>query len=468
MDVENAQRAQDVGHAQGAQGAQGVGDPAEAWQEHWSRPEDALARAVEVLRAPRPDVVPRLSEAIRTLVPHTAIAHLSGVCTYSPANAHGPQELVASLTGLELSGLAERAAGTTSAGRPWQGEAELAGRTRPVVVIAAPADDKEVLLVLVRSDAAPVPAGALAVLQQLCELVIAHSEHRATDAAPTQAVISRTAAVTRARTIAEFTGTHSAALTAVLAPLRSADLDDAAARRAATDLAVTALLDLRRAADLDRVLSEEPADAAFARLARELRPLLRHTGVRLDLAPPSDTTRSIPADTAHTARAAVQCAVMLMMEQEKPERLHLSWQFTADGALRTVVRDDGLGLLATDALAVHRTADRITALGGRYQVESVPNWGTTVTVELPLGLPSPAAVTDPLDGLQPRELEVLDQLAQGRRNRDIAAALHISESTVKFHVANILAKLGVGSRGEAAALAHRAGMPGGTRLHVAS
>ncbi|MFJ7244060.1 LuxR C-terminal-related transcriptional regulator [Kitasatospora sp. NPDC098652] len=442
--------------------------PAEAWREHWGRPEDALARAVEVLRAPRPEVVPRLSEVVRTLVPHTAIAHLSSVCTYSPANAHGPRELVGSLSGLELARLAERAAGSTSAGRPWQGEAELAGRTRPVVVVAAPAEDKEVLLVLVRSDAAPVPAGALAVLQQVCELVIAHSEHRATDAAPSQAAISRTAAATRARTIAEFTGTHSAALTAVLAPLRSADLDDRAARRAATDLAVTALLDLRRAADLDRVLSEEPADAAFARLARELRPLLRHTGVRLDLAPPSDATRSIPADTARAARAAVQCAVMLMVEQEKPGRLHLSWQFTADGALRAVVRDDGLGLLAADALTVHRTADRITALGGRYQVESVPNWGTTVTVELPLGLPSPTAVTDPLDGLQPRELEVLDQLAQGRRNRDIAAELHISESTVKFHVANILAKLGVGSRGEAAALAHRAGMPGGARLHVAS
>ncbi|MBD0696119.1 hypothetical protein BG452_23135 [Streptomyces sp. CBMA123] len=427
-----------------------------------------MARAVEVLRAPRPELVPRLSEVLGTLVPHTAIAHLSGVCTYAPAHTHGPREVTEGVTGLELSRLADRAAATTSTGRPWQGEAELAGRTRPVVAVAAPGDDKGVLLVLVRADARPVAPGALAVLQQLCELVIAHSAHRATDAAPTNAMISRTAADTRARAIAEFTGTHSAALTAVLAPLRSADLDDTAARRAATELAVTALLDLRRAADLDRALSEEPADAAFARLARELRPLLRHTRVRLDLAPPSDATRSVPADTAHTARDAVRVAVMLMLEQEKPTKLHLGWQFTADGALRAVVRDDGLGLLAADALAVHRTADRIAALGGHYGVESVPGWGTTVTVDLPLGLPAAAAATDPLDGLQPRELEVLDQLAQGRRNRDIAEALHISESTVKFHVANILAKLGVSSRGEAAALAHRAGMPGTARLHVAS
>ncbi|MBV2156430.1 LuxR C-terminal-related transcriptional regulator [Kitasatospora sp. SUK 42] len=158
-----------------------------------------------------------------------------------------------------------------------------------------------------------------------------------------------------------------------------------------------------------------------------------------------------------------------MLEQEKPTRLHVSWSFAADGLLRAVVRGDGLGLLTADALTVHRTADRVAVLGGHYTVEAVPGWGTTVTVDLPLALPEPAAPeTDPLDGLQPRELEVLDQLARGRRNRDIAAALHISESTVKFHVANILAKLDVSSRGEAAALAHRAGLPRPERLHVAS
>ncbi|MET8624034.1 response regulator transcription factor [Kitasatospora sp. NPDC004669] len=441
----------------------------DTWQEHWGRPEDALARAVEVLRAPRPDVLPRLSEVVGTLVPHAAIAHLSGICTYSPTHSYGPPELTEGISGLELAQLADRAAATTATGRPWQGEAELAGHTRPVVVVsAAPGDGKGAVLVLVRATAEPVAPGALAVLQQLCDLVIAHSDHRATDAAPSVAAVSRAAANARARAIAEFTGTHSAALSTILAPLRSADLDDAAARRAATELAVTALLDLRRGADLDRALSEEPADAAFARLARELRPLLRHARARLDLAPPAEAARSIPADTVHTARDAVRVAVLLMLEQDKPSRLHVSWQFTGDGSLRAVVRDDGLGLLAADALAVHRTADRIAALGGRHTVEAVPGWGTTVTVDLPLALPSPATVTDPLDGLQPRELEVLDQLAQGRRNRDIAAALHISESTVKFHVANILAKLGVSSRGEAAALAHRAGLPGAPRLHVAS
>ncbi|MFF4920069.1 LuxR C-terminal-related transcriptional regulator [Kitasatospora sp. NPDC001261] len=440
------------------------------WRDRWGRPEDALARAVEVLRAPRPDLLLRLSDVLGTLVPHTALAQLSGVCTFNPSHSYGPPELTAAISTLDLSRLAEQAAATTSAGRPWQGEAELAGQSRPVVVVTTtPGNDSGAVLVLVRAGTEPVAPGALAVLQQLWDLVIAHSDHRATDAAPTQTAASRASANARARAIAEFTGTHSAALTAILAPLRSTGLDDATARRNATELAVTALLDLRQGAELDRTLSEEPADAAFARLVRELRPLLRHTRVHLDVAPPPEADRSVPADAAHTARDAVRVAVLLMLEQEKPTRLHVSWQLTADGQLRAVVRGDGLGLLTADALTVHRTADRITALGGRHGVEAVPGWGTTVTVDLPLALPEPVLATDPLDGLQPRELEVLDQLARGRRNRDIAAALHISESTVKFHVANILAKLDVSSRGEAAALAHRAGLPRGpVGLHAAS
>ncbi|RAY15520.1 helix-turn-helix transcriptional regulator [Actinomadura craniellae] len=58
-------------------------------------------------------------------------------------------------------------------------------------------------------------------------------------------------------------------------------------------------------------------------------------------------------------------------------------------------------------------------------------------------------------GLTPRELEVLRLVAEGRANREIAAALFISAKTVSVHVSNMLAKLGVASRGEAAATAHR-------------
>jgi DNA-binding NarL/FixJ family response regulator len=60
-----------------------------------------------------------------------------------------------------------------------------------------------------------------------------------------------------------------------------------------------------------------------------------------------------------------------------------------------------------------------------------------------------------LDALTGREREVLAELAQGRSNREIARALHVSEKTVKAHVSSVLAKLGVQDRTQAALLAVR-------------
>jgi DNA-binding CsgD family transcriptional regulator len=61
-------------------------------------------------------------------------------------------------------------------------------------------------------------------------------------------------------------------------------------------------------------------------------------------------------------------------------------------------------------------------------------------------------------GLTKRESEVLGLVAEGKSNRQIAAALCMSEKTASVHVSRILTKLAVSSRGEAAALAHRLGL----------
>jgi ATP/maltotriose-dependent transcriptional regulator MalT len=71
--------------------------------------------------------------------------------------------------------------------------------------------------------------------------------------------------------------------------------------------------------------------------------------------------------------------------------------------------------------------------------------------------PAPAAGHSMAD-LTARELEVLRLVAAGRSNGEIGAALFISTKTASVHVSNILAKLGVSSRGEAAAVAHRTGL----------
>lgn len=61
-------------------------------------------------------------------------------------------------------------------------------------------------------------------------------------------------------------------------------------------------------------------------------------------------------------------------------------------------------------------------------------------------------------GLTPREREVLDHLALGHTNRQIAEDLFISIKTAGVHVSHILGKLGVSTRGEAAAVARRLGL----------
>jgi DNA-binding CsgD family transcriptional regulator/tetratricopeptide (TPR) repeat protein len=73
---------------------------------------------------------------------------------------------------------------------------------------------------------------------------------------------------------------------------------------------------------------------------------------------------------------------------------------------------------------------------------------------------SPSA--DPF-GLSPRETEVLAVLAEGRSNREIAQRLFISERTVAVHVGNILSKLGVAGRVEAATVALRLGLVAGPK-----
>jgi DNA-binding NarL/FixJ family response regulator len=76
----------------------------------------------------------------------------------------------------------------------------------------------------------------------------------------------------------------------------------------------------------------------------------------------------------------------------------------------------------------------------------------------PLDDPSTADSERIDEPLTPREIDVLQLLADGLPNKSIAARLEVSDQTVKFHVASILAKLGATNRTEAVRLALRRGL----------
>jgi DNA-binding NarL/FixJ family response regulator len=82
-----------------------------------------------------------------------------------------------------------------------------------------------------------------------------------------------------------------------------------------------------------------------------------------------------------------------------------------------------------------------------------------VEVLLP-ALPTPIRPSAPPvnQSLTPREIEVLEMLAEGLGNKAIARRLSISEHTVKFHISSIFSKLNVSSRTEAVTLGARLGM----------
>ena len=118
------------------------------------------------------------------------------------------------------------------------------------------------------------------------------------------------------------------------------------------------------------------------------------------------------------------------------------------------------------ALPLRRAWETARALGARPLLAEVDMLSRrariTLAPEPESGDDGKSAVAQPTAadelGLTPREREVLALVAEGRTNRQIAQALFISDKTASVHVSNILAKLGVANRAEAAATVHRLGL----------
>ena len=411
-------------------------------------PVSDLAALREVIDGPLHDIARRLSRYLAERWPHTALVVFTRECTGRPRKVAGATEMVNKVTIGEL----EELKSAVARGRAVSTTASIAGAARTVWVVRDVADTLLVLIPRPSRRRFPEPA----LLSAIFGLVATSISQQVAQASPDYLAESRAASSERERTIAELAAAHEAALVAILTTLRSTGLDDSRARVSAADSASAALLALRSAQKSDRALSEEPAPAAFTRLRKDIRQMLRHHEAPIEFVAPSGTGRPLPGEVAHAARAMTRTAVLAFTAQPSLARLRIAWR--GDGAALVVdVRDQGPGEL--DAGALRRELQgRARALGATVDIDAAPGWGSRVTIGMPLDPPAGSSGRTRLTNLNRREHEVLTLLAQGKRNKAIAAELGVTESTVKFHVTGVLQKLEVSSRGEAAALALSTGI----------
>jgi DNA-binding NarL/FixJ family response regulator len=404
--------------------------------------------------APLTHIAERLREAALPYVGSSALVIFTEDCTGRPQKKAGEEGIISRVSIAEL----DRLRATLRDDSPWFGSAEIAGHARPV--LAMKYGPSRALLVMTD----PVPAGgepgrgqAVDLMRFLWRLAAARIQEKVADAPPSYLLESRAASAERVRVTADLVDQHSTTLETLLAALRSSALDDAAARKTVTDLTAKALVGLRTLSDRTAELVEEPVATAFRRLREDLRPLTRFSGIDVQFIEPPLNGRALPGEVAHAARAIVRGLVLAMTEQPEARRVRVQWDCDGENLLINV-RDDGAGALATDSPSIGRLDRRVQAVAGQMQIDVMPGWGADISVTLPLD--APAAPAGELEewNLAPRELEVLQHLAAGQRNRSIASALNISENTVKFHVRNLFKKLDVSSRTEAIALAHSNGL----------
>jgi DNA-binding NarL/FixJ family response regulator len=131
----------------------------------------------------------------------------------------------------------------------------------------------------------------------------------------------------------------------------------------------------------------------------------------------------------------------------------------AHALMRSAQADCATGRRDAAAPALEEAARLAAALGAAPLLDEVRAVARRARLPLADGeMAAPRAGIEAF-GLTQREREVLELLADGRSNQQIAEELFITRKTASVHVSNILGKLGVASRGEATAMAHRLRAP---------
>ncbi len=188
--------------------------------------------------------------------------------------------------------------------------------------------------------------------------------------------------------------------------------------------------------DID-VVAEAGDGAAAVAAVRRHEPHVALLDIRMPLMDGIEACRAITAASA--------CRTVMLTTFDSDEYLHEALHAGASGFLLKDVRRDDL---------VH--AVRVVAAGDSLLAPAVTRrLIEEYTRASSRARPAPSAR---LDALTARERETLLQLARGLSNAEIAAALVVSEHTVKTHVGNVLAKLGLRDRVQAVVCAYETGL----------
>jgi DNA-binding CsgD family transcriptional regulator len=403
-----------------------------------------LEELARCLAAPLAEVALSTSELLAPHVSHVALFILSVEDFGHPRKLAGNSAVTAKVT-LDDLGSVRR---VVAPGDHVRFDMQLGDETRSVLAVVA---QTNAVLVVVDPG-----FGDDQLIACLWEIVAVHMQHQANEASPAYLMDSRALSSVRAQAVTDLADRQTTALESLLAVLRSTNLDDRAARQAATGLATEAAVWLRSATDRVLTFTEEPVTLAFDRLRQGLRPLLKYRDVEVQFVEPPVDGRPLPTEVAHGGRAVVRDAILALVDQIGVARIRVQWD--CDGKnLLIDVRDDGPGELSLDSPQLQPLRQRVIALNGELSLAGTVGWGTEMSVVMPLDPPPLRQDRSRLASLSVREHEVVACVVAGLGNREIADELGISENTVKYHLAKIFRKLGVTSRAALVTLALQLG-----------
>jgi DNA-binding NarL/FixJ family response regulator len=172
------------------------------------------------------------------------------------------------------------------------------------------------------------------------------------------------------------------------------------------------------------------------RLARRLRPDVGLFDIRMPLMDGIEATRRLAGPDV-----ADPLPIVVITTFDLDEYVHGALKAGARGFL---LKDAGPALLTQ---AIHAAAEGDALIAPKVTVRLLAAFARTPT----------SSARQPVEPLTAREEEVLVPVATGRTNSEIAHDLHITQSTVKAHLASLMRKLGARNRVEVAMWAHETG-----------